>query len=326
MKLNINTILPIILSLGLPLLGTYANTETKTILDFGFVGNWLISAVITYIIWQILWQIWKVKKTKLRTIVFILSIIAIVGLLYGIFIFFLSGDPENPIRIQTASRIVVVSTVFLIIQYSLKTQENISRLLIEKEQIQKENYRVQLIALRKTVDPHFLFNTLNTLRSMVRQQHENAETFVMSLSDFYRQVLKHNENQSLSLAEELTVLESYLFLMKSRNEKAVSVDINIDERLYAFYLPSLALQVVVENCFKHNAMTAKMPLHIAINNTDDGYIKVTNNLQPLIEESAPSGFGLDNLRKRYELMGEPEAVIENISETHFSILLKLLKK
>jgi LytS/YehU family sensor histidine kinase len=273
-----------------------------------------------------LWQLWGINKPIYRAILFVLSVAACVGISHTLFLLFSNNDGGTVFRAQSTARLVVASIIFLIIQYALKTQENISRLLIEKEQIQKENYRVQLKALRKTVDPHFLFNSLNTLRSMVRQQHENAETFVMSLSDFYRQVLKYNENQSLSLKEELTVLESYLFLMKSRNEKAVSLTINVDEAFHGLHLPSLALQVVVENCFKHNAMTAKMPLRIEVNSTEEGYIQVTNNLQPKIEEDTSSGFGLDNLRKRYELMGASEGVIVNKCKTHFKVLLRLLKK
>ena len=318
--------MPIALSLVLPLLGIYANPTTKFVLDIGFMGNWIVGSITCYALWYMLWGLWKEKKTEYRAMLFVLGIVACIGILQVFFLLFLTDGLENSLRGQSIARIIFASLVFIIIQYALRTQENISRLSIEKEQIQKENYRVQLKALRKTVDPHFLFNSLNTLRSMVRQRHENAETFVMSLSDFYRQVLKHNENQTLSLKEELTVLEPYLFLMKSRNEKAVSLTIKVDGAFHALHLPSLALQVVVENCFKHNAMTSKMPLHIEINSTEDGYIQISNNLRPKIEEVPSSGFGLDNLQKRYELMGASEGVMVNKCGTHFKVLLKLLKK
>ncbi|MEL7063062.1 MAG: histidine kinase, partial [Bacteroidota bacterium] len=100
--------------------------------------------------------------------------------------------------------------LFLGIQYVLHSQRKSSRLFLEKERLQTENYKSQLQVLQAKIDPHFLFNSLNTLRSMVRQSHENSEQFILSLSDFYRQTLTYNENTQLQLSEELAVLESYI--------------------------------------------------------------------------------------------------------------------
>ena len=221
-------------------------------------------------------------------------------------------------------RFALISALFLLIQYALKAEQKLARLRLEKEQIQSENYRVQLKALRGQVDPHFLFNSLNTLRSMVRQQNANAEKFVMSLSDFYRQTLRHNENTTLPLSEELQVLESYLFVMKSRNEDAILVHIDIDAALMESHIPTLALQVVVENCFKHNSMTSIMPLHIDIENVGNDYIAVTNNLQPKIGETELSGKGLELLRKRYKLMDVDQGIVIEHTPERFSVKLKLI--
>lgn len=214
--------------------------------------------------------------------------------------------------------------LILSIQYALKAQQNIARLSLEKEQLQSENYKTQLKALRAQIDPHFLFNSLNTLRSMVRQHHANSEKFVMSLADFYRQTLKHNENTPLPLSDELEVLKSYVFLMKSRNEGSVSVTYAIEEGSDQMHLPALALQVVVENCFKHNSMTAKSPLNIRISNTEDGYIEVCNNLQPKLGNDDPSGLGLEMLRKRYELIKIPQGVVVTETPDTFCVKLKLI--
>jgi len=214
--------------------------------------------------------------------------------------------------------------LFLVIQYTLKAQQDISRLSLEKEQINKENYKVQLKALRAQIDPHFLFNSFNTLRSMVRQQHPNSEQFVMSLSDFYRHALKHTETPTLPLSEELAVLQSYLFLMRSRNEEAISINIKIDPSLHPLHLPTLALQSVVENCFKHNSMSSKKPLHIEVCNTDDYYIVVSNNLQPKIGDQDASGYGLELLDKRYELTKIPHGLVIEQTPERFTVKLKLI--
>ncbi|WP_163381775.1 sensor histidine kinase [Cyclobacterium sp. SYSU L10401] len=326
MKLNTKTLLPIALSVVLPLLGIYANTDTESIFNLGFIGNWMVGFITCYTLWYMLWELWRVKKPKYRALLVVLGILACIGVLNGFFFLFMTDGVENSLRAQSIVRIIFASIIFMIIQYALKTQENISRLLIEKEQIQKENYRVQLKALRKTVDPHFLFNSLNTLRSMVRQRHQHAEAFAMNLSDFYRQILRHDDNSTLPLSEELMVLESYLFLMKNRNEAAMQVKLGVDEKLHALHLPSMALQVVVENCFKHNSMTAKKPLTIEIVSTENGHIEVCNNLQPKIEEAESSGYGLDVLRKRYALLNEQDGVAIKEKDGHFLVQLKLLRR
>ena len=213
--------------------------------------------------------------------------------------------------------------IFLVIQYTMKVQENIANLQVEKERMQTEHYKAQLKVLHAKIDPHFLFNSLNTLRAMVRHGHSNSEKFILGLSDFYRQTLKYNENTKLRLSEELSILESYLFLMKNRNEEAIFVDISIEQCLYSFFLPTLALQIVTENCFKHNSMTSKMPLRIEISNTDK-CIVVKNNIQPKIKAGESTGNGLNSLAKRYELMNISNGVIIEQSSDHFTVKLKLI--
>jgi LytS/YehU family sensor histidine kinase len=112
--------------------------------------------------------------------------------------------------------------------------------------------------------------------------------------------------------------------MKNRNEEAVSVSLDIDDSLLQFHLPTLALQTVVENCFKHNSMTSKKPLHIEINNTDDFYLRVKNNIQPKIGDNTSTGYGLESLKKRYELMNIKRGVLIEETPDYFIVKLKLL--
>ncbi len=322
MKTNINVILPIALSVLLPGLSFYTNSGWLIPERLGFFGSWFIASISLYILWYLLWFLWGLTSGFKQWWSLLLPA-AFVGLIFGILYLLIFKDAED-LKWYFVLRITLAAILFLAIQYALKAQQNISRLQLEKEQIQKENYRVQLKALQAKIDPHFLFNSLNTLRSMVRQQHTNSEQFIMSLSDFYRQTLNHNEDTILPLSEELEVLHSYLFLMKNRNEKAVSVSVDIDDSLRQFHLPTLALQGVVENCFKHNSMTTKRPLHIEINNTDDYYIVVSNNIQPKIGDKNSSGYGLELLRKRYELMNVQQGVIIEQAPNQFTVKLKLI--
>ncbi len=322
MKPRIKTILPILLAIILPGLSLYSSPKLDLLNNLAFFSTWLIASIGLYGFWYALWYLWSIKS-KNRTIGLILGLLIFPALLFGL-INLVSYQTIGEINGLNFARIFMVSILYLTIQYALKTQEHLARLRLEKEKIQTENYRVQLRAIRAQIDPHFLFNSLNTLRSMVRQGHSKSEEFIMSLSDFYRQTLKHNANTTLPLSEELNVMQSYLFVIKSRNEEAVSVGINIDESVHQFHLPTLALQIIVENCFKHNSMSSKRPLRIEIKNTDGYYIQILNNIQPKIGIQEKSGFGLELLRKRYELMHIQEGIIVEETPEEFSVKLKLV--
>ncbi|OJJ22470.1 hypothetical protein BKI52_07250 [marine bacterium AO1-C] len=320
MKLKINLILPIALAVILPGLSFYSNTR-PVIMQYNenIYKRWIVVSVILYILWYFLWYLLTPKTTQRKWALGVMGF-ALITINYGMF-----NHPDFTVNIHNLVRFFLAGVIILVVQYAVRAQQNVAQLRVEKEQMQTENYKVQLKALRTKVDPHFLFNSLNTLRSMVRQQHQNSEQFIISLSDFYRQILRHNENTTLLLSEELIVLQAYLFLMKSRNEEAVLVNLTIDESLHSWQLPSLALQVVVENCFKHNSMTSKMPLRIKVSSTQDGYIEVSNNVQPRLSPEESSGYGLDLLRKRYALMNIEQGVLIQEDETQFSVQLKLIK-
>ncbi len=321
-KRNIYNILPIVLSIILPGVGLFTNMDPDLLGSVNIFMGWFFVSTLLYHIWYILWFLWDIThKFKER---WLLLSVTIGSMLFFAFLIGFLVEEKLQFRPHHLARFFFLATLFLSIQYALKAQQSVARLLLEKEQIQTENYRVQLRVLRAQIDPHFLFNSLNTLRSMVRQQHTNSEKFIISLSQFYRQTLKHNENTTLRLVEELDVLESYLFLMKNRNEAAIDVQVNIDKELYPFHLPSLALQVVVENCFKHNVMTSKKPLKIDISNTDDFYVVVTNNLQPKMDKNESSGFGLEVIKKRYELMKVKQGIIIQKTPDQFIVKLKLI--
>ena len=321
LKRKINIILPIVLALLLPLLSIYTNEQIDFQNSTLFYAIWALSSFILYNLWHLLWYLWDLKR-EYKNWKYLLKIAACcIGIFGGIL---LIRNNIEVLNFFSLTRPFIGIVLFLVIQYALKAQEHISQLQVEKEQIQTENYKAQLKVLHAKIDPHFLFNSLNTLRSMVRQGHGNSEKFILSLSDFYRQTLKYNENTRLQLSEELMVLESYLFLMKNRNEEAVFVDIAIDKSLNSYFLPTLALQIVVENCFKHNSMTSKMPLRIEISSTNDGYIEVKNNLQPKISTVESTGNGLDLLIKRYELMNISKGILIEQSPNQFSVKLKLI--
>lgn len=323
MKLNTEKILPIALCVVFPVLNAITS---RSILDIKEINillllRWAAVSVMLYLLWLLLEFVSK-KAEQYRFLKSIIAAAVLVIVMYNILLLTPIFKTQN-MKWMFVFKYFIAIVPFLIIQYAFRANKKVAQLELEKQQILTENYKVQLEALRTKADPHFLFNSLNTLRTMVRHQDPKAEQFILSLSDFYRQTLKYNETTLIKLIDEVKVLESYMFLMKNRNEDAVQININIEEAMYEHQIPTLALQTVVENCFKHNMMTSKMPLRIEIRNTADFCIEVKNNIQRKMA-IVSSGYGLENLKKRYELLGVNNGVEIKHNDIEFVILLKLL--
>ncbi|SDG03822.1 sensor histidine kinase [Epilithonimonas hungarica] len=323
MKLPIEKILPIALCIVFPALNAITTRGIINIFDVDslILLRWASVSAMLYLLWILLDYI----SRKAETYRFLKSIIAATALLIIVYnIFLLTPLFQNKnLKWMFVVRYFIAIIPFLIIQYAFRANKKVAQLELEKQQIQTENYKVQLEALRTKADPHFLFNSLNTLRTMVRHRDPKSEQFILSLSDFYRQTLRYNESTLIKLIDEVKVLESYLFLMKNRNEDAVQISIQIAEELYEHQIPTLALQTVVENCFKHNMMTSKMPLYIEIKSADN-YIEIKNNVQPRMTNSSSSGYGLENLKKRYELLNIENGVDIESTDDYFLVRLKLI--
>ena len=324
MKQKIHILLPIALSMFLPLLGLISRSLTAEadFISTHFYGLWFRFSLLLYGLWHLLEKGPNLFPTqKVRSIL-------ITALLWCLMIYLATEVfdvfSNEILKSRQYIRLSVITTLFLTIQYTLRTHANNTKLALEKKQIEAENYKTQLQSLRSKVDPHFLFNTLNTLRIMVRNQHEEAEKFVMSLSDFYRQTLEYNENSTIELAKEMEVLEAYLFLMASRNQAGLTIETAIEANLQERFIPTLALQIVTENCFKHNTMTTSKPLHISIKSMENNYISIRNNIQPKFTSKKSSGHGLENIRQRYELLGIENGVEIQQTADFFEVKLKLI--
>lgn len=170
----------------------------------------------------------------------------------------------------------------------------------QNKQISMELLEAQFDLLKQQVNPHFIFNSLNTLKSMVDLQDKQASEFIVMLSEFYRAALDKKPAALIPLSDELHTLHAYVFLLKARFEDGLQLDINIPDT--HFLIPPFTLQMLVENCIKHNIVSLDEPLHIRIFTTDT-HIIVENNLQ-LKRQSPSTHTGLNNINKRYQHMGQ----------------------
>ncbi len=186
---------------------------------------------------------------------------------------------------------------------------------IEKnEELKRENLLAEYEALKNQVNPHFLFNSLNTLSGVIEQKPELATNFIKKLSDIYRYVLEQSDKELASIHDEMKFIEDYIFLSKMRFGEALIFNSFLPTNSTIHVVP-LGLQMLVENTIKHNIISDDMPLKIEIG-IEDGFILLKNNIQTkttIVSDKKPQG--LENLKKRYSyLSGSSIEIIKSDSE------------
>ena len=211
--------------------------------------------------------------------------------------------------------IVILSVYLLRFQYSERMTA------IENEKLRAENLSSRYEALKNQLDPHFLFNSLNTLKSLIDVDVDKAEDFVQQLSVVLRSTLKNEE--VVTLATELECVRSYCLMMKIRYGDNLLFDHHIDHEKYDNYsvLP-LSIQGLMENAIKHNVISSKQPLTIHVMTDDDNHLIISNKIQEQFGKEEGSGIGLANLSERYRIKWNENVEIFNDGKI-FSVTLPL---
>lgn len=204
------------------------------------------------------------------------------------------------------------------ISYLIRRQQEV---VIENQQLQAENILNQYEALKNQLNPHMLFNSLNTLRSLVREDQDKAQEYIQELSRVLRYTLQGNDSKSVCVKDEIEFVSAYIFLLKMRFEDNLSFDICIDNKYANYYLPPMAVQMLIENAVKHNEISDRHPLNIRIY-TEGEELIVTNPVQPKLTVTTGTGIGLANLAKRYYLLYKREIQISENEQ--FTIRIPLI--
>ncbi|HNX56338.1 MAG TPA: PAS domain S-box protein [Prolixibacteraceae bacterium] len=189
--------------------------------------------------------------------------------------------------------------------------------------LQKENLQSQFDVLKQQVNPHFLFNSLNVLTSLIRLEPELAEKFTEHLAKVYRYVLENKDNELVTLGTEMNFLDAYIFLINIRFMDKVQVSIRIPEDRRNTRIIPLAMQLLIENAIKHNSMSKKSPLVIDIFIDASNYLNVVNNLQEREAHMSSTGVGLKNIQNRYKLLNNTVPKFEK-TDTHFVARIPLV--
>lgn len=193
----------------------------------------------------------------------------------------------------------------------------------EKNTIQKLAMQDEFDALKSQVKPHFLFNCFNTLSSLISEDKERADSFLSELSKVYRYLLMKNEDGLSTVESEVKFIHSYYQLLQTRHGEALKLQIEIDKRYQNYLLPSLSLQLLVENVVKHNVLYKNSPLMIEIFTTAGNKLIVNNNLQRRPIKAQSNKVGLENIKAKYALLKQPGfQVMED--ERSFTVILPLI--
>ncbi len=237
-------------------------------------------------------------------------------------VFHLAQGVISPLFLITFLRNLMHIFILITLIGSIKSIKERAKFNSDNISLQTENVKAQFNLLLQQVNPHFLFNSLTTLQAMVRSKDVRTKDFIVKLGDVYRQTLKA-EKRTVTLKEELDFFNSYMYLMRLRQEEAIFLEVHVLDASLAYHLPVFSLQLLAENCIKHNIVSKAQPLYIRLYQKDAKSITISNNYQPKALKSESFGIGINNLKKRYALAGIEDGVSIKQDETIYETTIKL---
>ncbi len=266
-----------------------------------------------------------VKKGLTAFAVTLLSVYILTDLVFGLWGYFRSGNSlDFDFDFETAFffKDMIMSIVILGVVFAIKVFNDRQSYSLENERLLRENIESQYESLRSQVSPHFLFNSLSALRSLIRTDKSTAVQYLDHLSDVLRRTLKSSKQKTVTVEEELKLLESYIYLVKMRYEDNLDIVIDVPKNSWQYKVPQLALQTLVENAVKHNVISNRHKMGIKIF-VRDNHVVVENTLNKKEENGNGTGFGLANLTRQYKLISNLEIQIQKSLDS-FRVSLPLI--
>lgn len=218
-------------------------------------------------------------------------------------------------------QVFLFNTLILLIKHAFDSNAEKRDIALENEALKQAHLLAEHETLKQQVSPHFLFNSLNTLRSLTKHDPQQAIAFIGELASVYRYLLQHQDKPVVSVGEELDFVRSYLYLLQIRFGEAIQTAIEVPASALTQPMPPNTLQLLVENAVKHNTVSTKRPLHISIG-VEGNYLAVQNNLQVKAEPTASSRLGLSNISRRYLLLTGKDIIIQQ-DPACFRVLLPI---
>jgi len=304
--------------------------------EVGFLKYFIISFIRTALIWNgsmliIQYSINRFsmfnETVKLITFqILALTIFVFVVEMGEIFVFEnylkIPMDRSDRITLIVGSLLItfMISSIYASVAFFIQWKAN----LLRAQSLEKANLEARYETLRNQVNPHFLFNSLNTLLMMV-SDNQAASKYVESLSDFMRYMLNTRDKEAVLLRDELKIARQYVFIQQSRFGGKLSVSFEVPESCFHYAIPPLSLQMIIENAIKHNVISKDNPLVVKIFVEDNEYLVIENNISPKIEKEPSTGVGLENIRNRYLYLTGKVVIVKNENGA-FIVKLPLFEK
>lgn len=255
-----------------------------------------------------------------------LSVLAVIFVLIGSLPFKYNGDPTIYIHSIFSVKVLmpaILLNIFAItiIEFFVQSQRSKQR-EIEFGRLQTDNLKMQYQQLKGQINPHFLFNSLNALVSLINKDSERATIYTKKLSEVYRYVLTYDVEDTVSVNDEIEFIRNYVDILYIRFDKGLQIEIDVPKRDFHRKISPMALQILVENAVKHNVVSVSKPLHVIIS-SDGEYLTVANNVALRSRVETSTGIGLKNLSAKCKIITNKDIVIEN-KYSRFTVKIPLL--
>ncbi len=217
---------------------------------------------------------------------------------------------------------VVANLLIITFLYSTNIFRKYKEVEAENERLKRNQLENQLLQLKAQLNPHFLFNSFNTLKAMVEEKDENSVEYIIKLSEVYRYLIENAESHLVTIRDELKIANAYFFMLKSRFEDNINLEIDLTQEDSERRIPSMSLQLLIENAVKHNIISRARPLKIKIS-ADQNYLLIQNNFQPKRTVEQSTKIGLKNLDNRCNILVNKSLSVRQ-SDTDFLVKIPVL--
>lgn len=297
--------------------------------------NWSVSLMFATVNWLVMRTFLialrkrypGLKDNKKRIPLFFLSIVftvATVDYLGNATLGYIFNQSYNhPLRSKIILPIILISTMTMAIYEAVYYYIRLKQSIRDEEEAKRAIVQAQLDTLRNQAQPHFFFNTLNTLRDIIDQNtKEEAKEFVNRLSEVFRFILESGNSNLIELKDELKFAKAYIHIQKERFGNNLDIKWDIPESDDRQLVIPMSLQLLLENAVKHNVISKAKPLKVLVT-TENGHLMVSNKIQPKSTQMPTTKLGLKNIQRRYDLISDKRVVIDK-NDGHFQVKLPLL--
>lgn len=251
----------------------------------------------------------------------LLTVMVVVS--FEVFVLHVPVSLDNPLKL-TLTYTSLITLLFHLLNAVVFYMKKYKSTQLEAEELLRMNTQAALQSIKSQINPHFLFNNLNVLSSLVLKNSRDANEFIEAFSKVYQYILRNQDKELIELEKEVEFLQPYMYLLQKRFPAGVELTTEIDERWKHAYVVPVALQMLVENAIKHNVVSHTKPLEIKIKANGTSVLEISNNLQPKMNREPSSNIGLSNINQRYELITGRKIEVEK-DEHQFKVRIPLIE-